>query len=77
MEISKHDLAFPCPSDYVGNGGLTKREYFAAMAMQSLLSINDGEVPKKGDMALWNYETIATCATRAADFLITELNKEQ
>lgn len=55
-------------------GGLTKREQFAAMAMQSLLSINDGNVPKEGAMTGWNYEIIALCSIRAADALIKELN---
>lgn len=48
-------------------GGLTKREYFAAMAMQGLLADPrcDGTV-----------ERITARAVDAADALIAELNKE-
>ena len=46
--------------------GLTKREYFAAMAMQGML-----------DMAQWGHEKRACdIAVRAADELIKALNAE-
>jgi hypothetical protein len=44
--------------------GLTKREYFAAMAMQGLLSADS-----------INYEAIIGDAVKLADALIEELNK--
>ena len=56
-----------------GNGihapelGLTKREYFAAIAMQGLLS-NPSECPLSG---------YANDAVKAADELIKALNEEQ
>ena len=70
----EYDAAF-ARSAYMTNGGswypqqdgLTKREYFAAMAMQAILSIP-------------SYQTKQACATAAvqmADALILELNKEQ
>jgi hypothetical protein len=50
----------------VFNQGLTKREYFAAMAMQAVLSTHGEDYP----------EIIAVRALRYADALINELNKE-
>ncbi len=48
------------------DGGLTKREYFAALAMQGFLACsNTGGSPKE----------IASYATAYADALIEELNK--
>ena len=52
--------------DHVIYQGLTKREYFAAMAMQGILS---------GAQYLDNYELFAKHAVAAADALIAELNK--
>lgn len=63
------DLAFSNPgSDYISaSDGLTKREYFAAMAMQGLLGneriLNDGVV-------------VANTSVLVADALIEALNKE-
>ena len=45
-------------------GGLTKREYFAAMAMQGLLA-----------QCQFSCETCAELAVKSADYLIAELNK--
>jgi hypothetical protein len=47
--------------------GLTKREYFAAVAMQGLLAY-----PNNGES---DTETLAKCAVVFADQLIIELNK--
>lgn len=49
------------------NGGITKREYFAAMAMQGLLAADH--------TMLVSYNILAEYATDAADALIAELNK--
>lgn len=57
--------------DNEGNGclrGLTKREYFSAMAMQGILAYG------------WNvheYKDLSNHATKAADALITALNTNQ
>lgn len=61
-------LALPHPqSDYAP--GLSKREYFAAKAMQGLLSCDYvGNVGKSG-------EEVANMAIEYADALINELNK--
>ena len=63
------------PNDSIHNSeqgpqdGLTKREYFAAMAMQALIT-NDKD---------YNYccDELAMYALRYADNLIIELNKEK
>jgi len=63
-----NDQAFPFAIDkskQMFYGGLTKREYFAAMALQGLLN-NTG----------WNMLTMcADQAVKQADKLINELNK--
>jgi hypothetical protein len=51
--------------------GLTKREYFAAMAMQGILANN-----AEGNTE-WLYDIIGQHSVLAADALITELNKEK
>jgi hypothetical protein len=51
-------------SDIVISEGLTKREYFAGLAMQGLMQ--DGPP---------SFEMVATASVRMADALIDELNK--
>lgn len=61
-----NDPAFPVsPSDYSAKHGLTKREYFAAMAMQGILT-NEG----RGDTS-----AVIRVAMWHADELIEKLNK--
>ena len=60
-------------------GGLTKRELFAAMAMQSILSKQDQDENVPSGRG-WNEvvdrsDRIARKALRAADALIAELSK--
>lgn len=50
----------------VGAVGLTKREYFAGLAMQGLLAGRSGG---------WLYEVTANDAVKYADALINKLNK--
>lgn len=69
--------AFPLPADIAQEStgglssaaasGLTKRELFAAMAMQGLFSDNDCN---------WNHDRRAAEAVEAADALLRELAKE-
>lgn len=61
--------------DFNINKGLTKREYFAAMAMQASISTIDSSVLKKADDWLEEPNRIAQWAVRYADALIAELNK--
>ena len=58
--------AFPANNTETTDEGLTKREYFAAMALQGLLAHG------------WNvheYKDAAIHATKASDALINALNK--
>lgn len=54
--------------------GLTKREYFAAMAMQGFLSIYDADsiLPNED-----NVKYMAKLAVKAADILLQELEEQQ
>lgn len=56
------------------SGGLTKREYFAAMAMQAFIHKcapveNEKNEPKP------NYELIASCSVSMVDCILKELEK--
>lgn len=53
-------------------GGLTKREYFAAAAMQGIITNSAGD---DGQFDDWNYEAIAKYSVVAADELIKSLKK--
>jgi hypothetical protein len=73
-----YESAFPEvqkePRDDVFSYGLDKREYFAAMAMQGLLT----RVPKRQsgevDLGILEAQRIATEAVIMADKIIDELN---
>ena len=68
METKKNESAFPIiAEDYIIDGGLTKREYFAAMALQGIIANKDGLDIK--------IERIVESAVDTADALIEELNK--
>jgi hypothetical protein len=68
MRTKAKGPAFPLISDdgYIINAGFTKREYFAAMALQGLLT--DNESPN-------SREEFAGYAVKFADALIEELSK--
>lgn len=84
MKTNPNDSAFSLPitdkqlekagleaTKNLNPNGLTKREYFAAMAMQSIL-IN----PPHGHIdGVKDYEEITGLSCKYADALITELNK--
>jgi hypothetical protein len=60
--------------DFIASG-LTKREYFAAMAMQSIISrVNFNEVKRGGDEIALR-ELVARAAIYQADALLAELSK--
>jgi hypothetical protein len=67
MRTKAKGPAFPLISDegYIINAGLTKREYFAAMALQGLLSDYESE----------SIEDYSKYAVQLADALIEELSK--
>ena len=61
-----NDPAFPVsPSDYSAKHGLTKREYFAAMAMQGLLASDT------------HFTLVTDRAVDFADMLIEKLNSTE
>ena len=74
MKIDRNALAYPSgPYDDVYDAnevlnprGLTKRELFAAMAMQGFLSRS---------MAEWNQHPLARASVICADALLAELDK--
>lgn len=70
VKIDKDYLihSYNCTELTDGNNGLTYREYFAALAMQGLLSNPDTKVMPK---------IIAKAAVECADALIFALNEEQ
>ena len=69
MRTKAKNPAFPLISDegYVINAGLTKREYFASMAMQSALANKSAHER--------TIEMITESSVKLADALIKELNK--
>jgi hypothetical protein len=64
--------AFACASDGSHQPGLTKREYFAGLAMQGVLSQNSKYSPTPKLAA-----NIAIRAVQIADALLEELNKSK
>lgn len=62
ISLVRYDISQP---DMVQYDGLTKREYFAALAMQGLISINN-----------WSDDRIAQKSVEMSDKLIEALNKE-
>lgn len=63
-----NDRAFA--TQFSDQEGLTKREYFAAMAMQGIMANSDDAITR------FSHEDIALIAVSTADALIAELNKE-
>jgi hypothetical protein len=61
--------AYPANNNETTDGGLTKREYFAAMAMQGLLSCNAKYGGKE------DYIKLTQDSVRYADLLINALNR--
>lgn len=66
--------AFPVADSHYANGqvqygdnGMTKREYFAAMAMQGIMANPQGQI---GGLSS---DAIAICATKYADALLAAL----
>jgi hypothetical protein len=65
--FTKHFDAIFSPTNNIDDPGLYKREYFASLAMQALIS-----VAKESDTP----EMIAKASVVIADALINELNKK-
>ena len=62
-----NDPAYPCLREDIPFWGLTKREYFAGLAMQELLNENAHE----------RYDEIAKWAVKHADALLAKLKKTE
>ena len=69
MSTNKDDCAFPAGKEIHTESGLTKREIFAAMAMQGIIS---GDINKSSSI-----EGVSKVSCAFADALIAELNKGQ
>ncbi len=75
--LNADQAAFSCASEHMHQKGLTKREYFAGLAIQGILSqftelaANGGGVSHYGGMI----ESIVKEAIDIADTLILELEK--
>lgn len=67
MKTNPNDCAFPFDRNKIIVGGLTKREYFAAMALQGILSCDNRTTLGK---------IVAINAIRYADDLINQLNEK-
>jgi hypothetical protein len=65
MKTNPNDLAYPAMAQNYLHIGLTKREYFAAMALQGMLSYD--RTRHLDDISRWSVE--------AADALINALNE--
>lgn len=69
-------MAFPIQVSEIMGGlnpekGLTKRELFAAMAMQGMCTSTPADTPAD----TWDMESLATSAVEAADALLAALAK--
>lgn len=74
MEIPNHESpAFPVNNENLIAGGLTKREYIAALALQGLIIARSGST----DFYHNNPEKIAEKATIYADALLKELDNSE
>jgi hypothetical protein len=69
--MSKADEpAFPVEASYTASPGLTKREFFAAMAMQGIAR------DWSNDVTNWRIEKMAKCAVEYADALLAALKRK-
>lgn len=79
--IDGNDLAYPLmqifDDERVAHGGFSKRELFAGMAMQGLLSNPALLQTLKNINPAGRHQSMAETALLAADALILELNKEK
>lgn len=77
-DVRGGEPAFPCPHyhhDTSAPSGLTKREYFAAMAMSGLLSDSNHLNGAEFEPLKVKHKGIALAAIASADALIAELSK--
>jgi hypothetical protein len=65
--------AFASMNEYERQEGLTKREYFAAMAMQGLLSSNTASMSR----GIIDVQAFACTSVQMADLILEELEKTE
>lgn len=73
MRCNADDAAFASEGDNFGTYGLTKREYFAAVALQGMLA--NPKLICEGTAGPYPSENLERWAKNSAECLITELNK--
>jgi hypothetical protein len=78
MPAMPQNGAFSCADDFndsadMGGAGLTKREHFAAMALNTVLSSYNPY--ESGDFDSSEWEAVARNAVGLADALLSELEK--
>lgn len=66
--------AFACVSHDYQQDGLTKREYFAAMAMQALISNPNIKRPEQNANLKKDLKVFASVAVEYADAMLSELS---
>ena len=76
MSTDKNQTVHPVTdSVLIGHEGLTKREYFAAMAMQGYLASDRGPSGYRSEQEY--YEHVTKKSVGFADSLINQLNQHQ
>jgi hypothetical protein len=76
MTKAEHS-AFPADANTHTEGGLTKREYFAAMAMQGLLTRVPNRPNNETDLGVIELKRISEESVIMADALINALNEQK
>lgn len=72
---SRDEHSGDSPENHFAFWGLTKREYFAAMAMQGILSASHSDAESSAGFYSPQDKNIAIMSVQYADALINELNK--
>ena len=73
--MAKHKSAFPIVSDVLISYGLTKREYFAALAMQGELASQFSKSYSANQYDQGRADQLASLSVAFSDALIAELEK--
>jgi hypothetical protein len=82
MKTERNDQAFPTIAadgvDVYGDQGLTKREYFAAMAMQGIISnsLDTASEEYLDSSGFHHHQNIALVSVQISEALINALNQE-
>lgn len=74
MATQPDNYIYPAPTSSIRRNDLTKREYFAAIAMQGILANNVYSEHTRGTQKEIYFEAVAVDAVELADTLIRALN---